>query len=498
MKKRLVAGLLGGLVAAICAVGTVSADELVEIVWQWPSTGSIGSGFEAVEDALNEMLERDIGVHVTLLPSDFSNLASDTVLTVSSGEQLDICLSVGTGVGSLVSSGLIEPLDEYLDEYAYAISEKCGSGIAGGYYAGTLYGFPNAYIQGEAYGYLMRTDYVEKYGFDIDPDKLYTIDELEEMFAIVKEGEGDNFFCLIPSPTSENPLARAAFAVDKLGGTTASGVLLFRDNDFSTLTIENFYETEEYASFAQRMYEWAQAGYISKDAATNTEDASVLLAGGNYLGEFYWTTPNAEESIEAECGLDLTTINMIDGYTASDGFSNILWSVPITSTNPAKAVETLNYIYEHDEAAWILQFGLEGATYEILEETDEGIQIAYLSDDPYSLPYYQPYGVYGDRLAWPVVSPQPIEINSILREFSDNIPESRKSSALGYCFNNKAVSTEFSAVSSVLAQYLPSINCGTADPETNLAEFQKALKAAGIDDVIAENQRQLDEWAAAQ
>lgn len=498
MKKKLVAGILGGTLAALGAAGTVNAEELVEVVWQWPSTGTIGSGFEAVEDALNEMLEKDIGVHVTLMPAEFANLENETVLTVSSGEQLDLCLSVGTGVGNLVSSGLIEPLDEYLDEYGSAIAEKCGSALAGGYYDGTLYGLPNAYIQGESYGYLMRTDLIEKYGLEIDENKLYTLDELEEMFAIVKEGEGDNFFCLIPSPTSENPLARSAFAFDKLGSTTASGILLFRDDDFTGLTIENMYETDEYASYAQRMYDWAQKGYISKDAATNTESESTLLASGSYLGEFYWSTPGSEETTEAESGCELTTIHIIDGYTAGDRFQNILWSVPITSENPAKAVEALNYIYEHDEAAWLLQYGLEGQTYEVVEKTEEGMKIKYLSDDPFTLPYYQPYGVYGDRLAWPVMDPNTIDMNSIIREFSDSIPESRKSSALGYCFNRDSVSTEFSTVTSVIAQYVPSINCGTADPETNLAEFRQALKDAGIETIIAENQRQLDEWAAAQ
>ena len=49
-----------------------------------------------------------------------------------------------------------------------------------------------------------------------------------------------------------------------------------------------------------------------------------------------------------------------------------------------------------------------------------------------------------------------------------------------------------------IQQYIPSVNCGTVDPVTNLADFQSALKAAGIDTVIEENQKQLDDWAASQ
>ena len=123
--------------------------------------------------------------------------------------------------------------------------------------------------------------------------------------------------------------------------------------------------------------------------------------------------------------------------------------------------------------------------------------IKYLSDDPGTLPYYQPFGVYGNRLDWPLLEPSPIDMNEQLREFNNTIPEDRKSPALGYCFNYEGVSAQYSAVTAVITQYIPSINCGTLDPNSNLPEFQKALKAAGIDEIIAENQKQLDEWAAA-
>ena len=147
----------------VTQVKTAGDEELTEIVWQWPSMGSTGAGFQAVEDALNAMMEPDIGVHVILEPVNFSNLANETVLAVSSGEQLDLCLSVGTGVGNLVSSGLIEPLDDIIDEHGASIVEKCGSAMSGGYCGGELYGMPNAYIQGESYGYLVRKDLLELY-----------------------------------------------------------------------------------------------------------------------------------------------------------------------------------------------------------------------------------------------------------------------------------------------------------------------------------------------
>lgn len=470
-------------------------DDLVEIVWQWPSSGNTGSGFQDVEDALNEMMEKDIGVHVTLYPVTFSNMANQTALDVSSGEQVDIVLSVGTGVGSLVSNGFIEPLDDIIEEHGPAIVEKCGVGLSGGYYNGQLYGLPNAYIRGQAYGFLARKDLMDKYGFEVDEEKIYTWEEFDEIFATIKAGEGENFFCMIPAATSEAPLHRCAFEYDKLGGTTASGVLMLNES-FEDLTVKNMYETEAYEEYAKRMYDWAQKGYISKDASTNTEDEFTMISGGNYLGMFYWTTPGACAETSQLVNREMVQLQTIVPYTPTDEFQNILWSVPITSVNPAKAVEALNYIYEHDEAAWLLQYGIEGVSYEIIEESEDGKLFRYLADDITTLPYYCEYGVYGDRLAWPVIEGKPIDFNAQLRVFSESIPDSRRSPAMDYCFNYESVATEFSAVTAVISQYIPSINCGVIDPEKNLQEFRDALKAAGIDKVIAENQRQLDEWAA--
>jgi len=502
MKKRLTAALMGtallstSLLGSGIQVAAESGDDLVEIVWQWPSTGTIGDGFQDVEDALNEMLEKDIGVHVTLYPVNASNLINQTVLDVTGGEQVDLSLSIGKGVGSLVSSGLIQPLDDIVEQYGSAIVETTGNGLYGGYYDGQLYGVPNAWVYGLTYAYVARKDILEKYGFEADFDKVYTLDEIEEIFEVVKAGEGENFYCVAPDPTSKRPLSGSAFEYDFLGGgSVASGVLMLNES-FDNLKIENMFETPEFEEYARRMYDWAQKGYISKDAAVSTEDPKDQVKAGNVLGTFSYGGPYNNENNTYVVGRDMVTMHVIPGYVASAGLSNILWSVPITSANPEKAIETLNYIYEHDEATWLLQFGIRDRDYEIVEQTEEGARYHYLADDPSTLPYYQPYGVYGNRLHWPVRQTVAVNYNNVVLEYEESIPDSRKSPAMGYVFKQDSVATEISAVTAVIEQYITSINCGTVEPGANLESFRKDLKAAGIDKVIEENQRQLDEWAA--
>ncbi|MCI8390528.1 MAG: ABC transporter substrate-binding protein [Roseburia sp.] len=469
--------------------------EVAELVMQWPSMGVDFSGFQDVEDALNELLEKDIGVHVILEPVQLSDLTNSLTLAVSSGEQVDITLSVGDSIQSRISNGLIQPVDAYIDEYGSNLKEVLAEKLPGGYVNGELYAIPCSDVRGNEYGYRARKDLLDKYGITVDEDKLYTLEEIEEIFAAVKAGEGDKFYCQIPMANSEPMLSGCYMELDLVGATTASGTLML-NRSFEDLTLVNMYETDEYMEYAKLMYDWANKGYISKDAATNAEDPNTLVMGGNYLGYFSWTTPNGVWEASSSCGYDMVALRVLPQYVKASTVA-VSWQVPTTAKYPDKAVQVLDYIMGSEEATVLLQFGMEGQSYEVLEENGDGRLIKYLSDDPTSLPYYMPYGVYGNRLEWPVLDPMPADMYKTLREMDAAIPDSRVSGANGYTFDNTAVSTEYSAVTTVVEQYSDSIDAGAVDPEIAVPEFIAALKAAGIDKVIEENQRQLDEWAAA-
>ncbi|WP_259391529.1 DUF3502 domain-containing protein [Paenibacillus sp. 1011MAR3C5] len=72
---------------------------------------------------------------------------------------------------------------------------------------------------------------------------------------------------------------------------------------------------------------------------------------------------------------------------------------------------------------------------------------------------------------------------------------SKPSKALGFVFDASAVKTEVAAVSNVVTQYKLPLETGSVDPDKLLPEFISKLKSAGMDKIIAEKQKQLDEWA---
>lgn len=473
-------------------------EDSYNVVIEWISIGNTPSeeNLQLVEEAINEITVPEINCTVTLYPVEISSLKNDTALAISTGEKLDLVVSVGTGVGDLVTQGLIENLDPYLADYGRDLSSCLGDALAGGYYDNSLYGVPNAYIQSEKYGFLARTDLLDKYGIVIDSEKLYTMDELGEIFKTVKEGEGEGFYCVAGLTSTSDLFTEYLGTVDKLGATTASGGLLLADS-WDNTTIANIYSSDQYKAFANSTYNWAQAGYIPSDAASNTDDGSVQLKAGNYFGRFFYTTEGAASGMGEQIGYELTNIEMSPPYKTTDRYQNILWSVPVTSEDPQKAFEFLNLLYADNDIDTLLMYGLEGVTYNVVEENSNGDKVVDFVEGVTAdtAPYFCYAGVYGDRLSWPVWVPNSISFNESLREFNNSV--TNISPALGYCFElTDQVSSKYSAAFSVVQQYTPIISAGSVDPETSLAEFEKALEDAGIQDVIAENQKQLDEWLA--
>lgn len=499
MKKRIVCCMAAAAMLATAFAVPVCAEEqeITEIFWQYPTTMDPNAeGLLRVEEALNAMMEPEIGVHVTFEPVNLMDSQNEAVLAVSSGEQLDIMLSAFTSIGNVVSKGLILPLDEYLEEYGQDIIansksiEMCG-------YDGSTYGVCTGDKVGSAFGYLVKKSYWDKYNLAEETGwsegKVYTMEEIEAMFDIVKEGEGESFYCTIPWNTNENMLNNAYMELERPTGSLSGGVLML-NRDFSDTTVYNLFETEEYAEYCDMMYRWAQKGFISPDAAVTTEVPETVVRGSNYLGMFYWyTDPGYEEANIGEDYLLLQTVPYFMGY---DGGSVIQWSVPITSANPEKAVQALNFIYKHPEAAWLIQFGFEGEEYEVVAEEGDNFQIRYLSDDATSLPYYMAYGIWGNRLGWPAVYPARMDLNQYQLDRMEACPETRVSPIFGYSFKQEAVSTQIAAVQTVIEQYTPSLNSGAVDPAVALPEFIESLKAAGMDDIVVEQQRQIDEWLA--
>lgn len=521
MKKRIIAIMLCVTMAASLLIGcgqestaTVaegseaanseaagsSSEDITTIIMPMATLGEAPADLEKIEARINEITEEKIGVHLVIEPIPFGDLSSQQTLMISSGDQLDLVLSLWEGgIGKYVENGSVINMSDLLAQYGQDIEKSVGAGIAGGYYNGDLYAVPNAELQGHSYGFYARKDEVEALGFNFDPNSIYTIEDLEELFTAYKEAHGDGFYCVAGTTSNSDFFQYLYGHADNLGngtgGYTSGGLVDCLDK--TATTVENIYATDEYKDYANRMYSWAQKGFFSSDAATNTDAGTAQIASGNYLGQFNNTEESTIVQVSSACGTEMIPITIVDSYAATGMYQAILWGISSNCENPEKAMQLLNLLYSDSEVVTLLMYGLEGESYEIVEQGEDYKKVIDFPEgmDAMNSPYYVTLGVFGNQTLYPVWAPAGLDHYEKLIHFNEVVGSPDKQSvALGYAFNYSELSSEYAAVSAVISQYTGAIACGSVNPETQLPTYIQALEAAGMNKLIEANQSQLDAW----
>lgn len=464
-----------------------------EIVMTYITLGQVPADLQMIEDAVNEISIREINVKVTLFPIAIFELASQPSLMISSGEKLDLLLLfLGTGP-TYVNKGQLLELDDLYAQYGANIAAAEGIAMAGGYFNGSLYYIPSEEKMARQNGYVFRKDIMEKYNLSLPEGEFLTYEILDDWFSTIKAGEGSDFY-MNSTVGVQAGMFNYVETPDVLGASYASGGLLNAGR--GDTTVLNLFDTEEYKTSVEWLNKWNRAGYLHPDGATMTEAAAELMKTGRYLGTPMTIEADMISNVTRDYGYEMVGYPFRAPHAMTSIYQISCWSLPITCDDPAAAMQFLNLMYGSEEICNLLHNGIEGVHYEMTE--NPGI-IRYPEGlDVMTTGYNNPLGLYGDKsmkYQWEPISPTYFED---LKAFNASITPEMESKALGYCFNSDPVKTEYAAVSDVISQYRPSLENGAVDPDTVLPEFISALKAAGIDTVIAENQKQLDAWLAAQ
>ena len=412
----------------------------------------------------------------------FGSYDQQVNLTLASSEKLDLMYEYCGNVTSAISSGQILPITDYLDSYGSdmksEISESDWKCVT---FNGNIYGVPSNKEKATGWGFAMNKEMADATG--IDYSSIKTEEELEPLLEKVKEMYPD-VYPIVSHVGSMSLMTNP----DDLGGDIGSLESVSSD---STEVI-NYYATDKYMNEMKLRYDWAQKGLIMPDASTSTEMANSLIGSGKGFGRFTNTKPGIEQEIEKESGKEIVVLNLVEPYTTTTRV-DIVWYVPHNSDKPERAVQVLNEIYTNPDLANILINGLEGTHYEFTDK-DNGV-INYpdgvtASNTGYtSLPWAWPNEAIS--YVWEGNDP---DIWDQTQEFNNNAVVSP---AKGFAWDNTNVQNEVTACANVTAKYGPALQCGSLDPETTIPKFLDELKAAGADTIIAEKQRQLDDWLEA-
>ncbi len=483
-KKR----ILSLLLAAVCIGGcagcngkTADNGEMPTLKYYVP--GDPQSDLASVNEALNEMTVEKIGAKIDLEFIDWSAWKEKTNLMFASNEPFDVMSGYTIELRDMYENGTALDLTGLLDKDAKALKESLpdymwkAASIEDG-----IYCVPNMQIEASNNAVGVRKDLAEKYNFDID--SVDSVMDLEPLWIAVRDNEPSLYPFKMDGSRFFNADALERYNLKDVKTENSSAFCSVVSISWDDNSIQPIYEQLDSKAGAKLAYECAQKGYFRKDIATVTDD-SADVASGRYATIPGWYKPGIEAEYKNKTGYDYEWKMISEPYITEKTPLATNTFISAETKYPQKAIEFVELLNTDKDVYNLLCFGIEGKHYKWADE--DHIQCdengGYLPNSSW---------VFGNQFnAYPQVG-QDKDVWEQTKKLND---EAAVSPFMGAVFDTSSVTLEIAQLTKVREKYLIArMDKGTADPDTYWDEFTNELKQAGIDKVVEECKKQVDEF----
>lgn len=474
--------------------------EVTEIVVALMSFAPVDSSVQdRIESKVNEYMSQAIGVTADFQWYDATTYMTQVPMMIQSKEQLDVIMFTpipAAGYSAFMSQGQLMDISAYIDEYGPDIKAVLGEdGLAATSRGDGIYGVGANLCHFGGGAICMRKDVLEATGMLEKFENMTTWTEFEEIIAasvaagyggvVNSDAEGTT---ISPQPyISGSDKLDEAYWVDVAGDGNQQVYIDPADD-----TVKCYYMNEDYKASLIRAGEWYDKGLLYKDASTSEDYADTQIKNGVGVAEVKALEFGWEGSLPASSGYEMS-VKFTGAMTqiATTSYTKFGFGVPVTAQEPEAAVKFLNLLFSENDVHSTLCWGEEGVDWVL---NDDGT--ATYPDGKSESEYHMNDFLYGDIMTIP-----PFDGNADLRkEQSEKNAGVAHSKYIGFSIDNTSVANQVTACQGVSNEYKPMLSSGAygAQTEAKYEEYIAALEANGINDIIAEYQRQLDEWLAQQ
>lgn len=465
---------------AASTAATAKVEQLapVELIWNYPLS-AIPQDMATVQEAVNKITKAKINATVKLQPQTFADYIQKMNTTVASGENFDIAWVSNWNWDYVTnqSKGAFIPLDDLMAKYAPTLGKSMPQFVWDATkIGGKVYGIPNYQTVTNKQGFLIQKKYADKYNLDVNSIKK--IEDLEPFLAKVKAGESKDVVPFLMDRNGRFGNMFRGYGLEQIASVV--GVDLKNPDK-----VINMYETPQYAQYLDLAKNWHDKGYINDNAATLKNKADIEKTGNAVVQVHNVLKPGVETQFKtANGGNDVIAIPTTEVWAGTGSIITTMQAISKTSKNPERAMMFINLLNTDKELFNTISFGVEGKHY--TKNADNTIKInkeaGYVPNASW---------VFGNTFNGLLV--EGTDPNVVANTQKEN-ETAKPSPLMGFKFVNTAVTAEIANIATVIDQYRPGLETGTVAASEKLKEFQDKLKAAGVDKVIAEAQKQLDEW----
>jgi len=443
--------------------------------------GSEQEDEKKVEEAMNKILTEKINATIDIQPIDWGAWEDKLNLMFSSGEKSDIVFTASwQGYGLNVAKGGFLPLDDLLKQHGKEILETLNPAfLEAAQIGGKTYAIATNKELGSHAGVIMRKDLIDKHKLDVSNVK--TMADLEPLLQTIKDKEPQ----VTPFYVMESIMPAQFFAdVDAAGDVTAPGVV---SKTGTETTFKEQFEMPEFVNDVKLTHKWLKNGLVNKDAATTKTLPEEMLKAGKIFAYASPLKPGKDKEVESATGVPLIQVDITKPVVTTGDATGSMLAISKTSADPERAMMVINLLHSDKELLNLLVFGIENVHYKKVSDN----VIENLDRDSYNPGNNW---MMGDQFLNYLGSNEDPEKWEKFKAYNDSVV---KSPVLGFLFNADPVKNELAQIANVNKQYFNAIVSGGVDPDKYIPEYLDKLKKAGSEKVIAEKQRQFDEFMAA-
>lgn len=459
------------------------------------------SGYDkVVEEKWNEILKDKLNCEMKLMWIEWADWKTKYNLTVASGDSsIDLIHTSSTWLElwENAQKGAFLPLEDLLPTYMPQTWESISEAEwAQCKYDGHIYAVPeNNYTQYVNHGLYYRGDWAKELGIT---EPITTFEEMEVYF----QGIIDNKEDVVPWDVSSSGSLLEGYVnniTDYIQTNIATGrhKLIYGKSFEDPYTLVSPVFDDLFVDYAKMMKKWGEAGFWREDVLNFDGDPTESLKAGtggtdqHHVNTFRTLKVQMEEK---QPGSDLQMFKWCDGPTqnlVAEPITHGATSVVSASKNAERALMVLELIRTDEEFYRLFNWGIQGVNWDI---DSEGFKVEPEGYDKATQEYYSNF--WGGRID-EFELPTREEWSGIYDMWKGLDKIVNKPFPYGnFVIDRTNIDAELTAIGQVTEQYGPAIDFGKVeDPEKTVEDYRAKLKAAGIDKVLEELQKQMDEYA---
>jgi len=330
---------------------------VVDVKYTYASRG-VPKDLKEVQDAINQVLNKKIGVNLTLEPIDFGAYNDKMQLQLSAGEPCDIIFTAPwiNSYTNNVANGSLLALDDLIQKEAPGLwASMPASTWDAARIKGKIYAVINQQIFVTPWGVHVRKDLLDKYKFSLDNVKKW--EDMEPFLKAVKEGEG-----ITPVYADNGNIGSSLFLAQYYGYDQLDdgiGFIGIKAND-DTLKVVNLISTPEYKAAADLSKKWVDAGYFPSTLAT-VDEATAAFRAGQFAMGYHNEKPGVNAEWKQQYGWDFESKILTDPMILNTaGATATMNGICTTSAHPTEAMRVLEELNTDPEVYNLLSRGIEG------------------------------------------------------------------------------------------------------------------------------------------